>query len=71
MDIILEDLIKLWGQPVNQDKIDIKLPIGRVSTDTRTIEKGNFFIPLVGNNFDGHNFLDVAFDIGIQAAVVS
>ena len=71
MGIILKDLIKLWGKPVNQEKIDLESPIGFVSTDTRTIKKGNFFIPLVGNKFDGHDFLDTAFSIGIQGAIVS
>ena len=71
MAIILKDLVKLWGKPVNQEKIDLELPIGFISTDTRTIEKGDFFIPLVGKNFDGHDFLDMAFDKGIQAAIIS
>ena len=31
MDIILRDLIKLWGIPVNQEKIDLNLPIGFIS----------------------------------------
>ena len=71
MGLIFKDLIKLWGQPFNQEKIDPYLPIGHISTDTRTIKEGNFFIPLVGNKFDGHDFLASAFDIGIQAAIVS
>ena len=71
MDMILKELIKLWGRPVNQEKIDLNLPIGLISTDTRTIEKGNFFIPLVGENFDGHDFLELAFEIGVQAVIVS
>ena len=71
MDILFKDLIKLWGKPVNQEKIDPNSPIGFISTDTRTIKKGNFFVPLVGNKFDGHDFLDMAFDIGVQAAIVS
>ena len=71
MDITFKELIKLWGNAINQDKIDPDLPIGLISTDTRTIEKGNFFVPLVGNKFDGHDFLDIAFDVGIQAAIVS
>ena len=71
MDIIFKDLIKLWGKPVNQEKIDIDLPIGFISTDTRTLEKGDFFIPLVGNRFDGHDYLDMAFEMGIQAAIIS
>lgn len=71
MDVIFTDLIKLWGRPFNQEKIDLDLPIGYVSTDTRSLEKGNFFVPLVGNRFDGHDYLDMAFDIGVQATIVS
>ncbi len=71
MDIILKDLIKLWGRPINHENIDLNVPMGIVSTDTRTIEKGNFFVPLVGNRFDGHDYLEKAFDIGIQAAIIS
>ena len=71
MDITFKDLIKLWGKPVNQEKIELDLTIGSISTDTRIIEKGDFFVPLVGNRFDGHDYLDIAFDIGIQAAIVS
>ena len=70
MDIIFKDLIRLWGEPVNQEKIDLDVPIGIVSTDTRTIERGDFFIPLVGNRFDGHDYLDKAFAIGIQSTII-
>ncbi|WP_269616779.1 UDP-N-acetylmuramoyl-tripeptide--D-alanyl-D-alanine ligase [Prochlorococcus marinus] len=71
MNITFKDLIKLWGEPSNQKGIDLDLPIAHISTDSRTIEKGDFFVPLVGNTFNGHDYLDRAFDIGIQAAIVS
>jgi len=71
MDIVFRDLVKLWGQPVNEVNIDLDLPIGFISIDTRTIEKGNFFVPLIGNKFDGHDFLDIAIEIGAQAAIIS
>ncbi len=71
MDITFKDLVELWGNPCNQGEIDLDLPIGNISTDTRTIKKGEFFVPLVGNTFDGHDYLNMAFDIGIQAAIVS
>lgn len=29
-----------------------------ISTDTRTIKKGDVFIALLGENFDGHEFID-------------
>ena len=71
MDITFRDLIKLWGKPCTQKEIDLNLSLGRISTDSRTIEKGDFYVPLVGNTFDGHDYLEMAFDIGIQAAIVS
>ena len=71
MNITFKDLIKLWGKPVSKKEIDFNLPVGRISTDSRTIKTGDFFVPLVGNTFDGHDYLDMAFDLGIQAAVVS
>ena len=58
MNITFKDLIKLWGKPVSQKEIDLDLPVGRISTDSRTIETGDFFVPLVGNTFDGHDYLD-------------
>jgi len=71
MNIFFKDLIKLWGEPVNPEKVDLGLRVGFISTDTREIKKGDFFVPLVGNRFDGHDYLDIAFDIGIQAAIIS
>jgi len=34
--------------------------IESISTDSRTIERGDFFIPLTGENYDGHNFIESA-----------
>ena len=42
-----------------------------VSTDTRTIQKGDLFIALVGDKFDGHDYLAVAQQNGAVAAVCS
>ena len=46
-------------------------PIARVSTDTRTVSRGDCFIALRGEHFDGHDFLKEAFERGVSAAVVS
>lgn len=35
-----------------------------ISTDTRTIKKGDFYLPLKGANFDGENFLNQAIENG-------
>ena len=41
-----------------------------VSTDTRTLQKGDLFIALRGDNFDGHNYLQQAQKLGACALVV-
>jgi len=41
------------------------------STDTRSLKKGEVFIALIGESFDGHRFLDVAEERGAPAAVVA
>ncbi|MEP6834296.1 MAG: UDP-N-acetylmuramoyl-tripeptide--D-alanyl-D-alanine ligase [Gemmatimonas sp.] len=42
-----------------------------VSTDTRNLKQGDCFVALVGENFDGHNFLANAKASGAAAFVVS
>ncbi|MCJ7727198.1 MAG: Mur ligase domain-containing protein, partial [Actinobacteria bacterium] len=43
---------------------NIKKYVCNISTDSRTIEKGDFFIPLVGENYDGHDFIGSALKKG-------
>ena len=40
-----------------------------ISTDSRKIEKGCLFVPLAGENFDGHNFIDSAVQNGAAAVL--
>lgn len=40
-----------------------------ISTDSRRIEPGCLFIPLKGENFDGHDFIAGAFEKGAAAAL--
>lgn len=42
-----------------------------VSIDTRTLNKGDLFVALVGENNDAHDYLVQAFENGASAAVVS
>lgn len=45
------------------------LKVSGVSTDTRSIRGGNLFVPLIGDNFNGHKFLDKAIEKGALAAL--
>ncbi|NBI29419.1 UDP-N-acetylmuramoyl-tripeptide--D-alanyl-D-alanine ligase [Chengkuizengella marina] len=40
-----------------------------VSTDSRNIKQGSLFIPIVGDHFDGHLFVEEAFRKGATAAL--
>lgn len=42
-----------------------------VSTDTRTLNNGDLYIAIKGENFDGHDFLDEAYKKGAIATVTS
>ncbi len=42
-----------------------------ISTDTRTIQPGNLFIALRGDNFDGHDYVEAAAEKGALAAIVN
>lgn len=43
---------------------DPSVPFASFSTDSRKIEKGSLFIPLSGDTFDGHAFIDQALEQG-------
>ena len=45
--------------------------ITQVSTDSRTLKKGDLFVALVGEKFDGHNFLEGVCRQGAIGAVIS
>ncbi len=44
--------------------------LGKVSTDTRTLEQGDIFIALAGENFDGHAYVETAVKAGAAAVIV-
>ncbi len=45
--------------------------IDGISIDDRTIKKGELFIALIGENFDGHNFVESAISKGACGVLVS
>ena len=55
-EIALEELVELWGPPLMHGP-GAGLVSG-VCTDSRRLEPGDLFIPLVGERFDGHGFLE-------------
>lgn len=60
-----QDLARLFQVPVTDPG-----GIVGVSTDTRSLQAGNLFVALKGENFDGHDFCEVAVQKGAAALVV-
>jgi UDP-N-acetylmuramoyl-tripeptide--D-alanyl-D-alanine ligase len=56
--ITVKELLNWTGGVLKQGRSDFV--IRSVSIDTRTLKRGDFFIPIAGDNFDGHNFIAAA-----------
>ena len=69
----LSELSNILGsQPIfdgNSEKLDAAV-LG-IATDTRTVIEGEIFLALIGENFDGHNFVDAAIAQGAIAIITS
>lgn len=48
---------------------DKNAAITGISTDSRSIGTGELFIPIVGERFDGHDYIQQAFELGAKAAL--
>jgi UDP-N-acetylmuramoyl-tripeptide--D-alanyl-D-alanine ligase len=70
MRLTVDDLLQLRHREFRNRESLGKKKITGVSTDTRTLKVGDLFFALRGENFDGHQFVESAFDKGAIAAVV-
>ena len=70
MTLTLRQLQDAWGTPQG-GSFEPDALVGRVCTDSRQLQAGDFFVPLVGERFDGHHFLAQLPEHKVQAAVVS
>ena len=62
--ITLAQLLEAVGGKLLGEYADLETPILRVDTDSRNIHPGALFIPLVGERFDGHAYLNSALEGG-------
>ena len=70
MTLLLQQLSDLWGEPL-AGSVEPSAQLGRICTDSRQLSPGDFFVPLVGERFDGHRFLAQLPEKGVAAAVVA
>ena len=57
--------------PISRKSFNLDAQIGSICTDSRLVKKGSFFIPLIGEKYNGHNFLMEALSKGAEACVVA
>ncbi len=71
MPLSLAALQQLWGEPATGPlgTHEATAVLTGVGTDSRRLEPGSLFVPLVGASFDGHGFLEQAANAGCRALV--
>ena len=74
--LCLQDLARLLDAPVQRrsapaDPTTLAWTFENISTDSRALQPGDLFIPLRGERFDGHDFLDAAVRVGVAGALIA
>ena len=74
--LCLQDLARLLDAPVQRrsapaDPTTLAWTFEHISTDSRALQPGDLFIPLRGERFDGHDFLDAAVSVGVAGALIA
>jgi len=59
----IRDILKAIGQNISLSKEELEREV-KISTDTRTIKSGDFYLPLKGASFDGEKFIEQALEKG-------
>jgi len=67
MTFSLQEIARITGGRLVP--VDARVEIRSVSTDSRTLRAGELFVPLRGENFDGHDFLTLAVRNGAAACL--
>ena len=65
--ISVSEILKAVNGKILGDFSDLEMTLTHVETDSRSITEGSLFIPLVGERFDGHAFINQALEAGAAA----
>ena len=71
LNISVRELGKILDIPVlSEEDLSEDLRISQVATDSRSLGRGDVFVALRGENFDGHEFAQMAIERGAIALMV-
>ena len=62
--ITLQEILEAVDGKLYGDVTDLSLTVEKVDTDSRVIHAGSMFLPLEGERFDGHAFINDALEAG-------
>ena len=62
--ITLQEILEAVDGKLCGDVTDLSLTVEKVDTDSRVIHAGSMFLPLEGERFDGHAFINDALEAG-------
>ncbi len=69
--VTLRELVKLLSSQLIHDNSNLlDIPTRGIDTDTRSLQSQQIFLALRGTNFDGHDFVGQAAEMGAIAAIV-
>jgi UDP-N-acetylmuramoyl-tripeptide--D-alanyl-D-alanine ligase len=63
------DIIAAFAQGTLRQPLATDVIVHGVSTDTRSIQSGNVFVPLIGERFNGHEYAEAALRQGAAAVL--
>jgi UDP-N-acetylmuramoyl-tripeptide--D-alanyl-D-alanine ligase len=69
-EISLKELKQVTGGIIRAGSAAEGLLVRGVSIDSRNVKRGNLFVAITGDRFDGHDFVKEASDRGAQAVIV-
>lgn len=67
--ITIQDILEAVDGKLCGDVTDLSLTIEKVDTDSRNIHPGALFLPLEGERFDGHAFINDALEAGAAGCI--
>ncbi len=60
----VREILEAVGGALLGEGVDLDAQVTRVETDSRTIHQGGLFVPLIGEQFDGHAYINAALEGG-------
>ena len=69
IQLLITDVVKAVNGTLIRPELIKSNSINGVSIDSRKIEKNQIYIPIIGEKYDGHDFIEIVFEKGISVVI--